>query len=222
MLFSRRITELTILLLTLLPISSVNAALPSTSATLMWTAPGDDGTIGRATRYDLRYSSKPITPANFTAAKAATGVPAPKTSGSAESFTVTGLASDSAYSLAIKTVDEMGNWSGLSNVAVRPARTAGFGHVALGLSFSPPWPNPTRGVAHFAYQLPLAAAIQVDAFDVTGRHVRTIASGWHSAGAGELAWDLRNDFGNRVEPGVYMVHARFAGQDWVRRTIVLS
>ena len=218
----RRVTALTMLILGVFPLSNANAALPSTSATLTWTAPGDDGSIGRATRYDLRYSSLPITSINFTQAKAATGVPLPKTAGSPESFTVTGLASDSAYYLAVKAVDDAGNWSLISNVAIRPAQTAGFGREALAVSFSTPWPNPSRDVARFAYQLPLAAAMQVDAFDISGRHVRTIASGWHDAGAGELAWDLRNDAGSRVAPGVYMVHAKFAGQDWVRRTIVIS
>ena len=30
------------------------------SATLLWTAPGDDGVAGRASRYDIRYSSSAI------------------------------------------------------------------------------------------------------------------------------------------------------------------
>lgn len=33
----------------------------STDATLTWTAPGDDGSVGTATAYDLRYSTSPIT-----------------------------------------------------------------------------------------------------------------------------------------------------------------
>ena len=30
------------------------------TATLLWTAPGDDGTAGRATRYEMRFRSAPI------------------------------------------------------------------------------------------------------------------------------------------------------------------
>src|SRR5262249_44176841 len=61
------------------------------SATLAWTARGDDGTTGRATSYDVRYSSAPITEANWDAATPAAGEPAPQAAGSAETFTVTGL-----------------------------------------------------------------------------------------------------------------------------------
>ena len=30
------------------------------SVTLSWTAPGDDGTVGRATSYEMRYSDQPV------------------------------------------------------------------------------------------------------------------------------------------------------------------
>ncbi len=46
------------------------ASSPSTdsSATLTWTAPGDDGTNGTATAYDIRFSTTLITDANFNSA----------------------------------------------------------------------------------------------------------------------------------------------------------
>ncbi len=89
----------------------------SSSATLIWTATGDDGSIGTATQYDIRYSTSPITDANWISATQVTGESAPKTTYSSESFTITGLTPDTTYYFGIKTADEVPNWSGLSNVA---------------------------------------------------------------------------------------------------------
>jgi hypothetical protein len=86
------------------------------SATLTWTAPGDDGDVGTAAQYDLRYSTSPITPANWDSATPVTGEPTPAAAGATESFTVLGLQPNTMYYFAIKTADEVFNWSDLSNV----------------------------------------------------------------------------------------------------------
>ena len=83
---------------------------------LRWTAPGDDGTTGTATSYDIRYSTSPITASNFASATAATGEPAPLVAGTVQTFTLTGLQPSQTYYVALKTLDERGNVSGLSNV----------------------------------------------------------------------------------------------------------
>jgi outer membrane protein assembly factor BamB len=98
------VTDLTI------HISSIN------SVTLTWTAPGDDGTVGTATSYDIRYSASLITETNWESAIQVSGVSAPKPAGSTETFVVMGLSSGTTYYFALKTADEVLNWSGLSNV----------------------------------------------------------------------------------------------------------
>jgi hypothetical protein len=90
---------------------------------LTWTAPGDDGATGRASQYDVRYSTSNISGTDTTTwwnqATQCTGEPVPQTAGANESFTVTGLQQSRTYYLMIRTGDEMPNWSGFSNVAVR-------------------------------------------------------------------------------------------------------
>ncbi len=93
------------------------------SVTLTWTSPGDDGNTGTATTYDVRYSTASITAANFASATAATGEPAPKVAGSAETFVVSGLNSNALYYFAVKTADEVPNWSSISNVVTRTTLT---------------------------------------------------------------------------------------------------
>ncbi len=90
-----------------------------TSITLHWSAPGDDGNIGTAAEYDLRYDSAPITAGNFASATSVSGEPAPQTAGSPESFTVIGLNPSTTYYFAIRSIDESGNISDLSNVVAR-------------------------------------------------------------------------------------------------------
>ncbi|MEZ5358239.1 MAG: fibronectin type III domain-containing protein [Candidatus Zixiibacteriota bacterium] len=90
--------------------------ITGSSIVLTWTAPGDDGSTGTASEYDIRYSTSPITDLNFNSATQVSGEPSPQAAGSSESYTVTGLDSDTQYYFAIKTADEVPNWSGLSNV----------------------------------------------------------------------------------------------------------
>ncbi len=94
---------------------ALQGATPN-SVTLTWTAPGDDGDEGTATLYDIRYSTSPIDESNWDDATQVEDEPAPQSAGSAESFTVTGLYPSTTYYFAIKTADEVPNWSTISNV----------------------------------------------------------------------------------------------------------
>jgi Tol biopolymer transport system component len=86
------------------------------SITLIWTSPGDEGAGVRAIAYDLRFSRALITPSNWDQASVVADLPVPTLPGQAERFTVTGLAPDAEYFLALRATDEGGGWSELSNV----------------------------------------------------------------------------------------------------------
>lgn len=203
--------------------SPVDAASQSVNSliTLSWTAPGDDGVIGRATRYDLRYSKSPITATNFLQATAVTGLPTPAMPGTTERYSIGGLTSGSTYYFAIKTVDDAGNWSSISNVVAMSAPVTGVGDPALELSLSAPWPSPANTSTRLAYSLPVAGPVELHVFDVSGRLIRTVASGWREAGRGELVWDLVDQTGRAVQTGMYMMRARLGGKDWSRRVLVV-
>lgn len=96
---------------------TLSAATTST-LTLTWTAPGDDGVVGTAASYDIRYSTSPIvTAADFTAASLVSGEPTPAVAGTSQSMIVTGLTTNTTYYFAMKTQDEVPNISIISNVA---------------------------------------------------------------------------------------------------------
>ena len=91
------------------------AGATETTATLSWTAPGDDARQGTVTRYDVRYSLKAL-PEDWESAVRVTELPPPREGGAAESLVVAGLANDHVYFMALTATDEAGNTSGLSNV----------------------------------------------------------------------------------------------------------
>lgn len=87
-----------------------------TSISIRWTAPGNDGSTGTATSYDIRYSTSPITSANWTTATLATGEPAPAVAGTQQVFTLGGLSGSQTYYMAMRASDGSGNIAALSNV----------------------------------------------------------------------------------------------------------
>jgi len=197
------------------------ASTPGNTITLTWTAPGDDSLLGTATEYDLRFDIRPITAQNFNIAFPIYGLPAPAAPRTQQSFTVTNLAGATQYYFALKTRDERGNWSAISNVITRTTSTVDItdgGPVPL--NFSTPWPNPATSSTRVSLSLPQAMDASVDVFDVTGRLVRSLARGYQEAGERELAWNLTDNFGNPVHAGVYMMLARLGSRTFVRRVAV--
>ena len=101
-----------------MPVADLTASDPTTnSITLSWTAPGDDGNNGTASQYDIRHSTALITEANWSSAAQVSGEPAPQSAGTSQSMNVAGLDPSTLYYFAIRSADEVPNWSGLSNVA---------------------------------------------------------------------------------------------------------
>jgi len=85
--------------------------------TLSWTAPGNDGISGRATSYDVRYTTTNITnDTDFNAAIKVEKILAPQTGGTTETLEILGLNPNTTYYFAIKAFDEAPNTSPLSNI----------------------------------------------------------------------------------------------------------
>lgn len=96
--------------------------LSSTDSTLTvgWTSPGDDSSSGMAQTYDLRLSTTVPEAGNleswFSSASRIENLSAPRPAGMEEMIELSGVHPDSVYYLAIKTTDEAGNQSDISNV----------------------------------------------------------------------------------------------------------
>src|SRR5262249_21690018 len=85
-------------------------------------------------------------------------------------------------------------------------RLAGSGRLpvtggALAFRLDGNQPNPFSSATRFQFDLPEAADVQLDVYDLQGRLVRRFRS-HEEAGHREIEWDLRGG-GQRVPPGVY-------------------
>lgn len=217
---ARRLIALTTLALCAWCVAPSMAAVNEVRLILQWTAPGDDGWVGRASKYDVRVSRTPITEGNFYWAGKVAGFITPSYPGGTETMEVTGLSPGVEYYFAVKTRDEHGNWSPISNVVRWVDATLSIQSQLAPLEFGTPYPNPARSQTRFGMTLPMDDVVRVDVYDLSGRHVRSLAQGTFEAGQRDLVWDLSDDRGRRVPFGMYLVRAQIGSTVFSRRVSV--
>jgi len=181
------------------------------SATLQWTSAGDDGTTGTPTCYDVRYSTAPITSGNFAGAAAVTA-PAVAPGGTVVSTTFA-MDACTRYYFALKTYDDRGNASALSNVPTLlsfcqqpPLQMPDDGPPAAPptLQLTVRTPTPSSVAVDLAVPASLSgAAVKLALYDVLGRRVATLLDGAATSGRRTLTWDLTTTSGARAPMGVY-------------------
>lgn len=98
--------------------ATIATASYGANITVSWTAPGDDGNVGTAKAYELRYLNSRINDKNWNQATLVANVPLPAPAGSTQSFVITNVDPGRKMYLAMRAVDDAGNWSLISNNAV--------------------------------------------------------------------------------------------------------
>jgi hypothetical protein len=97
-------------------ITDLQAIQPThTTITLTWTSPGDDEYIDLAQAYQIKYALEEITESNWDSSADVPEQLTPQSAGNVETLVVTGLELNTTYYFAIKTADEVPNWSPVSN-----------------------------------------------------------------------------------------------------------
>ena len=66
------------------------------------------------------------------------------------------------------------------------------------------YPNPFNPVTTIEFELPEAAAVRLEVFDMMGRRVATLVDGQLDAGRHSTNWNARSDAGSPVASGVYI------------------
>ena len=100
-------------------------------------------------------------------------------------------------------------------------QVAGVNTRSASMAFAPPSPNPARGPVRLAFTFAHGGEASVDILDVAGRRLRTWSRVAAATGAVELSWDLADDAGRRVPPGVYLASVRGGDDVLTRRVLVL-
>ena len=216
-----------ILLAITAPILAYGQSLPD-SVTIGWTDTGDDGMSGTATTTEVRMSTSPITPSNWSQATLVPGAPSPGPAGTVETLVVRGLTNGTVYYFAVRLSDEVGNWSDLSNVirwdwnpdTTPPAIPSGVAATHSGKSIQLSWTanGETDLAGYNVYRAGVAGGpyTRVNSTLVTGpSHLDSSlpATGivWYGVGAVDqsgnesgmstpLAVSVREDIGIRIFP----------------------
>ncbi|MHC5080686.1 MAG: hypothetical protein ACYTHN_16875, partial [Planctomycetota bacterium] len=87
-----------------------------------WTATGDDGSVGNASAYEVKYATFMIDATNFDTATTYPQNWQPLPAGNLENHSLSGLPPGQTFYLAIRVLDEVPNVSSISNVISAPSR----------------------------------------------------------------------------------------------------
>ncbi len=89
------------------------------------------------------------------------------------------------------------------------------------LRFYAPRPNPSPGVVSLGFDLPRAARVRLEIFDLAGRRVAVLAAGELGAAHHELRWAGTDASGARVKAGLYFARFTTPGFERVARLVVM-
>ncbi len=89
------------------------------------------------------------------------------------------------------------------------------------LSLQPARPNPFAQTTGIAFSLPQTGIARLGIYDLSGRLVRTLASGTLEAGSHRYAWDGRNDRGQAMAGGVYLYRLETEQENLTGKVTVL-
>jgi len=95
------------------------------------------------------------------------------------------------------------------------------GDPTLGFALHQSMPNPARASAIIQFSLPAESDVRVSVYDVSGRHVATLADGSYEPGPHEVVWDGRDARGRRVADGVYFYAMSASGFHDARKLVLL-
>lgn len=166
------------------------SAMGSDTVNVSWTAPGDDGSVGTASFYTLRYSISEITALNFddTILHQTAPTPVPLLAGTIQNVDIVGLLEGTRYWFAMKASDEVGNISIISNIVdtLTPSDTTAPGQIQILLGWV--GPNPFQDQVTLGYILGREGDVKGDVFNILGRRVHRLEIGKRSAGYHEVTW----------------------------------
>ena len=117
------VLHIAFLLLVIISQSEAYRIVGDSTVAIYWTAPGDDAHSGQAVAYDFRISTS--SPGSDTTiwwqnAVEVNSMPAPSFAGRRDSCFIGGISFHKLYYFALRTADDAGNWSKLSNIGVFP------------------------------------------------------------------------------------------------------
>jgi hypothetical protein len=85
----------------------------------------------------------------------------------------------------------------------------------------PNYPSPFNPETTIKYAVPKDDNIQIEVYNILGKKVRTLFEGQQTAGAYEVRWDARDDYGSTLSSGVYLIALRSGNFVTAKRVTLL-
>ena len=103
-----------------------------------------------------------------------------------------------------------------------PLASLGGPVVPQGFALGQNYPNPFNPSTIIPYQLPTAAHVRLEVFNVLGQRVATLVNEERPAGFHAARWDATDAAGQAVAAGVYIYRLRGEGVELTRRLVLVD
>jgi len=84
------------------------------------------------------------------------------------------------------------------------------------------YPNPFSYTTSVFYNLPVATSVNLEIFDISGRHIKTLYSGYNNAGEYNILWNRKGTDENPIVSGIYFLCMTTKSDILVKRILVLK
>ena len=91
-----------------------------------------------------------------------------------------------------------------------------------GFALGQNYPNPFNPSTVIPYQLPTAAHVRLEVFNMLGQRIETLVDGERPAGIHTAVWDATDAAGQAVAAGVYIYRLSSAGVELTRRMVLVD
>jgi len=132
-------------------------------------------------------------------------------------WTVTGPPTPNALLRATAHDAAANSGTDVSNAVFEIVNPTGVAAAVTEFALTLPGRNPARGSAAIEYAVPRETDVKVEAFDVQGRSVATLASGTHAAGR----YTVRFGGGAGERSGIFFVRLSAGGRSITRRLVLM-
>ncbi len=178
---------------------------------LIWTTPSDNGLLGRPFNYYFRYSNSSINNNQWSQYPEIPFNKSVKAAGEPDTLRIPTLGSDSLYYIAVKSSDDFGNLSEISNQVIFNTSLVGVEDFSVPKEFNvyPVYPNPFNPQTKIKFTLPEFSKVSIYVYSVVGELVETITKdNLLSAGDHSFNWTPKN-----LSSGIYLISIQYENQN---------
>jgi hypothetical protein len=178
------------------------------SILLEWTAPGDNGNSGRASHYEIWFSSTPDGTPTLETSELKMENLVPKAPGSRESILLKSTMTE-AGTYFIRVHDEAGLTSCSNAVTVQVSAVKN--HKKPQNLVLQNFPNPFNVFTEIRFSIAEQGRVLVDIYNARGQKVRTLLESEMEADEHQIRWDATDDYNQPVSSGYYIYSIRAPG-----------